>query len=88
MKNNTTFHMDIDDFRKYGKLMVDFIADYYENIETFPVKSKVKPGEIKEKLPDHAPSNGESFESIINDVTNIIMPGITHWQSPTFTTSV
>ena len=84
MKNNNTFHMDIDDFRKQGKLMVDFIADYYENIETFPVKSKVKPGEIKEQLPDHAPSNGESFESIINDVTNIIIPGITHWQSPNF----
>jgi len=81
MKN---YHMSPDEFRKQGKLMIDWIADYYENIENYPVLSQVKAGDIKTKLPDTAPSEGESFDQIMSDVNSIIMPGITHWQSPNF----
>lgn len=76
--------MDLAAFRRYGKEMIDWIADYYQNIESYSVLSKVQPGDIREKLPPAPPQNGESFENILNDISNIVLPGITHWQSPNF----
>lgn len=78
------YHMSPDEFRKQGKQMIDWIADYYENIEKYPVLSQVKPDEIKSQLPTAPPSESESMEQIMADVNSIIMPGITHWQSPGF----
>ena len=76
--------MTPDEFRKQGKQMIDWIADYYDTIEKYPVLSQVKPGEIKDQLPVTAPLESESMEQIMSDVNSIIMPGITHWQSPNF----
>ncbi len=81
---NKSFHMASSQFREEGKKMIDWIADYYENIENMPVLSQVKPGEIKNRLPGSAPQQGETMEQMIDDVNKIIMPGITHWQSPDF----
>lgn len=64
--------------------MVDWIASYYENIRDYPVKSQVKPGEIFGQIAESAPAQGESMERIFQDFQEIIMPGITHWQSPNF----
>jgi len=55
-----------------------------ENVENWPVKSAVKPGEIFDKIPDKPPQNSESFDSLMRDFNEIIMPGITHWQNPNF----
>jgi aromatic-L-amino-acid decarboxylase len=71
-------------FREEGKKVIDWIADYYENIENFPVLSQVKPGDIKESLPNSAPQKGESIDAMMADLDEKIMPGITHWQSPNF----
>ena len=79
-----SYHMSPDEFRKQGKQMIDWIADYYENIEKYPVLSQIKPGEIKNQLPTVPPAESESMEQIMADVNSIIMPGITHWQSPGF----
>ena len=79
-----TYHMTPEQFRQYGRAAVDWIADYYERIETFPVLSQVKPGEVRQALPPQAPSQGEAFAEILNDLNRIILPGITHWQSPNF----
>ncbi len=76
--------IDSGDFRKYAHEFVDWMADYLENIEKLPVKSTVKPGEIFSKIPDKAPASGESMDSIFNDFKNIILPGMTHWQSPNY----
>ncbi len=76
--------MTPDEFRKHAHDLVEWMADYLENVEKYPVKSAVKPGEIFRKLPDHPPSDPESFGSLMNDLEEIIMPGITHWQSPNF----
>jgi aromatic-L-amino-acid decarboxylase len=76
--------MKSNEFRKYGKEMIDFIADYLENTENYPVKSNVKPGDIIKQLPKNAPIEPENFNTIFNDFKDIIMPGITHWQSPNF----
>jgi aromatic-L-amino-acid decarboxylase len=76
--------MTPEEFRCYGHTLVDWIASYYERIETFPVLSQVQPGEIRAALPAAPPEQGESFDAILADVENVIMPGITHWQSPNF----
>ena len=76
--------MDSDEFRKYGHEIVEWIARYYENIEQYPVKSRSLPGSIKAALPHLPPSGSESFDLFLKDFDEIIMPGITHWQSPDF----
>ncbi len=64
--------------------MVDWIADYQSRVESFPVLSQVKPGEIRAALPANPPAQGEPFEALLKDVDRVILPGITHWQSPNF----
>jgi aromatic-L-amino-acid/L-tryptophan decarboxylase len=76
--------MTPEQFREYGRAVVDWIADYYERIETLPVLSQVKPGEIRHALPVEPPRHHEAFETILNDVNKVILPGVTHWQSPNF----
>lgn len=76
--------MTPDEFRRYGREVIDWIADYLERVEQYPVMSQVKPGEIRAKLPAAPPVKGEPFEAILRDVDKIILPGITHWQSPNF----
>lgn len=71
-------------FREEGKKLIDWIADYYEQIENYPVLSQVEPGDIRKQLPDQAPQQGEGFDEMMKDVEQVIMPGITHWQSPNF----
>jgi aromatic-L-amino-acid/L-tryptophan decarboxylase len=75
---------DLKDFRRYGHEFVDWMADYLENIENYPVKSQVKPKEIISRLPDKAPQQGETIEQIFEDFKTIILPGMTHWQHPNF----
>jgi aromatic-L-amino-acid decarboxylase len=84
MSNQKTYHMGIEEFRRNGRAVIDWIADYYERIESFPVLSQVKPGEIRAALPKEAPMDGEPFESLLRDIEKLILPGITHWQSPNF----
>ena len=76
--------MSPNDFRDSGRAVVDWIADYYERIESFPVLSQVQPGQIRALLPSQPPTQGEAFENILKDVDKLIIPGITHWQSPSF----
>ena len=83
-REEKSFHMSPDEFRRHGHAVVDWIADYYSRIESFPVLSHVKPGEIRESLPANAPAKGESLEAILKDVSGKILPGVTHWQSPNF----
>ena len=72
------------DFRRHGHDVVDWIADYLERVETFPVLSPARPGEIRASLPANPPMRGEAFEAILADIDKLILPGITHWQSPNF----
>ncbi|HOK78573.1 MAG TPA: pyridoxal-dependent decarboxylase, partial [Verrucomicrobiota bacterium] len=76
--------MTPDQFRYWGKKIVDWIADYHERVEQFPVLSTVKPGQIRAALPAHPPERGEDFGQILQDVERVVLPGITHWQSPNF----
>lgn len=76
--------MDAEQLRENGHKMVDFIADYYKNIETFPVLSQVEPGYLQKLLPDCAPMQPESLQTVLQDVQTKILPGVTHWQSPDY----
>jgi aromatic-L-amino-acid decarboxylase len=76
--------MTTEEFRKNAHELVEWMAGYMENVEKYPVKSSVKPGEIFCRLPDSPPHEPESFKKILEDFEKILMPGITHWQSPDF----
>src|SRR6266849_76594 len=84
MPESKSFHMSPEEFRRQGHAVVDWIADYHSRIESFPVLSRVQPGEIRSKLPPTAPEQSEAFDQILGDIERVILPGITHWQSPNF----
>ena len=84
MSAEKSFHMSPEEFRRQGHAVVDWIADYQSRIESFPVLSRAQPGEIRSKLPPKAPEHGEAFDQILGDIERVILPGITHWQSPNF----
>ncbi len=76
--------MDSNEFRKQAHLMVDWMADYMEQVEDYPVKSQVAPRTIYDQINSDIPKQGQAMELIFNDFKEIIMPGITHWQNPNF----
>jgi len=84
MSEMESYHMTPEEFRKQGRAVVDWIADYYENIESYPVLSQAQPGDIRQSLPDRPPVGGEAFNAILKDIADVILPGVTHWQSPHF----
>lgn len=84
MPDEKSFHMSPDEFRRHGHAVVDWIADYYARVETFPVLSRVEPGQIRASLPSEPPAKSESVDAMLRDVEELILPGLTHWQSPNF----
>lgn len=73
--------MDIAEFRRRGREMVDFVADYYENIEKRPVFPDVEPGYLRSLIPSEAPVDPETYEDIMKDVERVIMPGVSFNES-------
>jgi aromatic-L-amino-acid decarboxylase len=71
-------------FREDGHEAVEWVARYLEQVGEYPVLAQVQPGEIRSRLPASAPEEGEPFENVLRDLDGILMPGITHWQSPRF----
>src|SRR5215469_14435422 len=79
-----TGDMDPETFRLYGHQVVDWIADYLGHVGEYPVLARTAPGDIRHALPEKPPVEPESMEAILADFERIIMPGITHWNSPGF----
>jgi len=78
-------HMTGEEFRQCAHRLIDWIIDYQEQrVNDLPVLSRVSPGYVRASLPAAAPSDGESFDAMLRDVDEILLPGITHWQSPRF----
>ncbi|PDH69335.1 MAG: aspartate aminotransferase family protein [Acidimicrobiales bacterium MED-G01] len=77
-------HLSLEEFREHGHALIDWIADYWGRVEDLPVVSQVAPGTIRDHLPPHAPETGEPFENLIKDLDSVVMPGITHWQHPSW----
>ncbi len=84
MPPSATPHMTPEEFRRYGYAVVDWLANYQRRVESFPVLSQAAPNSTRALLPAEAPQQGEPFELILADVERIILPGLTHWQSPNF----
>ena len=76
--------MDNSEFRVQAHKLVDWMADYLENVRDYPVKSPVQPGDIYRQLPTAAPETAEDFDAVFDDFTRTILPGMTHWQHPSF----
>src|SRR5947207_4190232 len=76
--------MGSDAFRRHAHALVDWIADYFEHVERYPVLARVKPGEITAALPDRAPEEPEPFEAVMADFERVLVPGLTHWNHPGF----
>lgn len=77
-------HMTPDEFREYGRQVVDWIAGYLERIDEFPVQAQVQPGDVRRDLAQRPPEEGEGLEGVLADLDRVILPGITHWQHPSF----
>lgn len=77
-------HMTPDEFRRFGGEVVEWIARYMERVEELPVLSRARPGDVRAQLPARAPERGEPFEAVLADLERVVLPGITHWQSPRF----
>ncbi|MBV8818207.1 MAG: aminotransferase class V-fold PLP-dependent enzyme, partial [Acidobacteriaceae bacterium] len=76
--------MTTEEFREAGYRLIDLIADYRANLENLPVMARTSPGEVRSSLPAAPPDEPDSFESILADLHQKILPGLTNWQSPNF----
>ena len=76
--------MSSEDFRCYGHEIIDWISDYFENIEQLPVLAQVEPNWLKNNLPKSAPVEGEDFADVLRDVDKLILPAVTNWNHPNF----
>ena len=77
-------HMSPEEFRRAGRAVVDWVADYLATVESRRVLSAATPGSIRAAMPPEPPATGDAVEAWLADVERIVMPGITHWQSPNF----
>jgi aromatic-L-amino-acid decarboxylase len=76
--------MDPAAFRRHGHELIDWVADYLEHSDRYPVLARVQPGDITSALPATAPEEPESFGAIMADVDRVLVPGLTHWNDPRF----
>lgn len=91
-ETKTAPHLTPDQFRALGHRMVDFVADYMDSVRVWPVLSQDKPGDVLARLPEHPPESGlgaaesptEAWGEVFDDLTRVVLPGLTHWQHPSF----
>jgi aromatic-L-amino-acid/L-tryptophan decarboxylase len=76
--------MNPEEFSRYGHQLIDWIADYRTHVADLPVRSQLKPGEVRAQLPAVPPAKPEAFDGIFRDLDTIIVPGLSHWQHPSF----
>ncbi|MCA1614278.1 MAG: amino acid decarboxylase [Acidobacteria bacterium] len=76
--------MSAEEFRRHGRALVDWIADYFERVEEFPVLAQIEPGDLVSQLPAAPPAGGEPMSDILADVDRLIVPALTHWSHPSF----
>ena len=76
--------MDAETFRRHGHALVDWVADYLNHAERYPVLSRNAPGAVRDALPAAAPEMGVAFDEIFRDFERLILPGVTHWNHPGF----
>ena len=76
--------MSVEDFRRYGHEMIDWVSNYFAQLEKYPVLAQTTPGELQSRLPASAPARGESIQAILEDINRLVVPALTHWNHPAF----
>jgi aromatic-L-amino-acid decarboxylase len=76
--------MSPEEFRRLGHRVVDWVADYRARVAKLPVMSRSEPGSIRTQLPVAPPETPEPFEAVLADLDRILVPGLSHWQHPSF----
>jgi aromatic-L-amino-acid decarboxylase len=76
--------MTPEEFREFGHRLIDLVADYRAGLAERPVMAHTSPGEVKAQLPAAPPEQPEGFEAVLRDLERIIVPGLSHWQHPSF----
>jgi aromatic-L-amino-acid decarboxylase len=71
-------------FREDGAAAVEWVASYLERLRDFPVLAQVEPGELRARLPASPPETAEPFANVLRDLEEVLLPAVTHWQSPRF----
>lgn len=92
MSDTVIPHMSAEEFRRLGYRVVDWIAGYLERVESLPVLSQVAPGQVLAQIPEQPPVVGlghsgatpDAWQAVFADLERVILPGMTHWQSPNF----
>src|SRR5215207_3737726 len=77
-------HMTPEEFRRQGHAAIDWIADYWASLDDLPVRAQVAPGDVRRLLPTSAPEEAEPFDAVLADLDRVVVPGLTHWQHPSF----
>ena len=77
-------HMDAEEVRRLGHELVDWIAGYHQRVGELPVQATVEPGWVRSQLPPHPPAHGERLDGLAAELDRIVVPGLTHWQHPSF----
>jgi aromatic-L-amino-acid decarboxylase len=72
------------DLRRDGQAALEWVADYLERVRDLPVAARVRPGDVRDRLPPSPPERGEPFVSVLRDLDDIVLPGLTHWNHPRF----
>jgi aromatic-L-amino-acid decarboxylase len=83
-ETNDAWQQYVEDFRRSGHLTVDWITRYLENVREYPVLATTKPGDLVDALPKEGPERGESFDAMLHDFQQIVLPAVTHWNHPNF----
>ena len=81
-ENLSNIHMSKSEFQEYGYRLVDWLAEYFDNVDQYQVLPSIEPGDIRKMLPVSAPEGAESMDEIIADLDRVVMPGVAHWQHP------
>ena len=76
--------MNIEEFRRHGHALIDWLADYDAGLAARPVQAPTRPGEVRVMMPAEPPENPETFEACIADLDTIVAPHLSHWQHPRF----
>ena len=80
--SGSTDPLDLEAFRRNAHALVDWVADYLGGLGARPVREPAEPGDVRAKLPEHAPEHPEAFDAVLADLDRVVVPGLTHWQHP------
>lgn len=74
----------LDEFRREGRRVLEWIARYLGDPPPHPVLPRVRPGDIRRRIAASPPREGEPLADILADFEKDVLPGVTHWNDPRF----